>query len=59
MEEYTVKLSKIVTDFNFEILNKPDDFDSILISTPEVSRPGLALAGYFTLFEKKRGSLTV
>ena len=54
MEEYTVKLSKIVTDFNFEILNKPDDFDSILISTPEVSRPGLALAGYFTLFEKKR-----
>ena len=54
MEEYSISLSKIVSDFSLEVINKTDDFDSILISTPEVSRPGLALAGYFTLFEKKR-----
>ena len=54
MEEYTVSLNQIVSDFNFEILYAPSDLEEILIRTPEVSRPGLALAGYFTLFEKRR-----
>ncbi|MBQ9416256.1 MAG: HPr(Ser) kinase/phosphatase [Clostridia bacterium] len=51
---YTVPLSTIVEQFNFEKLYLPDNYETILISTPEVSRPGLALAGFYELFEKTR-----
>ena len=52
--KYTIALSKIVEEFKFEVLVRPDNFDEILIETPEVNRPGLALAGFYEVFDKER-----
>ena len=51
---YTIPLSKIVEDFRLEVVVKPDNFEEIQISTPEVNRPGLALAGFYEVFETDR-----
>jgi len=53
-EPYTIPLSKIVEDFHLEVIVKPDHFEEILISSPEVNRPGLALAGFYGIFEPER-----
>ena len=51
---YTIPLSKIVEDFRLEVVVKPDNFEEIQISSPEVNRPGLALAGFYEVFETER-----
>ena len=53
-EAYNIPLSKIVDEFSFEKVYVPEQFDSILVTTPDVSRPGLALSGFFELFESSR-----
>lgn len=51
---YTVPLEKIISEFSLEILNLQGDPDSILITTTEVNRPGLQMAGYFEFFDANR-----
>ncbi|MBQ7392693.1 MAG: HPr(Ser) kinase/phosphatase [Clostridia bacterium] len=51
---YTIPLSKIAEDFRLEIVVRPDNFEEIQISSPEVNRPGLALAGFYEVFEPER-----
>ena len=51
---YTVPLAQIVDDFKLEVIVKPDNFEEIQISSPEVNRPGLALAGFYEVFETDR-----
>ena len=51
---YTIPLSKIVEDFRLEVVVKPDNFEEIQISSPEVNRPGLALAGFYEVFDTDR-----
>ena len=51
---YTIPLSRIVEDFRLEVVVKPDNFEEIQITTPEVNRPGLALAGFYEVFETDR-----
>ncbi len=51
---YKVPLTKIVEDFRLEVIVRPDNFDSIQITSPEVNRPGLALAGFYEIFEPER-----
>ena len=53
-EKYTISLADLVKEFQFEIVHRPDHFEDILITTAEVSRPGLALSGYFGVFEPWR-----
>ena len=53
-EVYKISLSKIVEEFHLEVIVKPEDFDAIQIITPEVNRPGLALAGFYEIFEPDR-----
>lgn len=53
-ETYQIALSKIVEEENFEIVVKPDNYEQIQITTPEVNRPGLALAGFYGIFEESR-----
>ena len=53
-ELYKIPLSKLVEDFHFEVIVRPECFEEIQIITPEVSRPGLALAGFYELFERDR-----
>ncbi|MBE6553235.1 MAG: HPr(Ser) kinase/phosphatase [Ruminococcaceae bacterium] len=51
---YTIPLSKIVEDQHFEVVVRPDCYEETLIDTPEVNRPGLALAGFYEVFEEDR-----
>ncbi len=52
--KYKIPLSKIVKDFHFEVIVRPENFEEIQIVTPEVNRPGLALAGFYEIFEPER-----
>ena len=51
---HTIPLAKIVEDFHLEVVVKPDNFEEIQITSPEVNRPGLALAGFYEIFEPER-----
>ncbi len=53
-EIHTIPLSKIVEEQHLEVVVRPDCFDEIQITTPEVNRPGLALAGFYEIFEEDR-----
>ncbi len=53
-EVHTIPLSALVKEFSLEQIVTPDNFDDILVTTPEVSRPGLALTGFFEYFESAR-----
>ncbi len=52
--QYKIPLSKIVEEFHFEVIVEPDCFRDIQITTPEVNRPGLALSGFYEIFETER-----
>ena len=51
---YKIPLSKIAEDFKLETVVRPENFDEIQIISPEVNRPGLALAGFYEMFEPER-----
>ena len=51
---HKIPLAKLVEDFHFEIIVKPDNFEEIQVVTPEVNRPGLTLAGFYEVFEPDR-----
>ena len=55
MEEvYSIPLSQLCEEFGLEKVYIPDHFEDIMITTPEISRPGLALAGFFEIFDAAR-----
>ena len=42
MEEiYSIPLSDLCKEFSLEVVFAPPNFDSIMITNPEISRPGL------------------
>ena len=49
---YSISLGKLIDEFSLEEIFVPDR--QVLITNPEVSRPGLALAGFLELFEPTR-----
>ena len=51
---FTIGLSKIISEFSLEVLNMPQTDEEILISSSEVNRPGLQMAGYFEFFDDTR-----
>ncbi len=53
-ETYSISLSKLCVEYGLEKMYIPDHFEDILITTPEVMRPGLALAGFFEIFDAER-----
>ncbi len=52
--DYTIALSRIIKEFSLEVLNMPECADDVLISSAEINRPGLHLAGYYEFFDPKR-----
>lgn len=51
---YSVKLTKIIKEFDLEKIWAPDDISNIKISTNEVNRPGLQFVGFYELFDPSR-----
>ncbi|MBQ8717260.1 MAG: HPr(Ser) kinase/phosphatase [Clostridia bacterium] len=56
-ETYTIPLSSLIEEFGLTPVYLPDEAEKLLISNTEVSRPGLALAGFFEKFERSRVQL--
>ena len=54
MATYSVSLAKILKDHQFEPLYLPKDPSEIFITTPDVHRPGLTIAGYDSFFDCTR-----
>ena len=55
MEEiYTVKLSKVIDEFNLETLYLPDLPEHLLVSCTGVNRPGLQMVGFYDHYESAR-----
>ncbi len=55
--EYAIPLSKIEKEFALERIVIPENYDEIKVENREVNRPGLALTGFYEIFEKSRISL--
>ncbi len=51
---FTVPLTKIIKEFSLEELYVPENLSELVISSTEVNRPGLQMAGYFEYFDEKR-----
>ncbi|MBQ9112077.1 MAG: HPr(Ser) kinase/phosphatase [Clostridia bacterium] len=52
--KYSISLESIIKEFQLETIHMPCSAAEIKISTPEVDRPGLALAGFVEMFNPKR-----
>lgn len=52
--KYSIPLNEVIDEFQLEVLNMPKDPKEIMVSSPEVTRPGLALAGFTDVFEPFR-----
>ena len=53
-ETYKIELYKIADEFHFEWIVQPENYKTIMVETPEINRPGLALAGFYEVFESER-----
>lgn len=51
---YSVKLEKLIEDFNLEVLRGAEGYRDRAIRTEDVNRPGLQLTGFFDYFDPKR-----
>ena len=54
IDTYSVALKELVKEFGLQIEYAATDYDSIRLTVPDLSRPGLQLAGYFDHFEPVR-----
>ena len=52
--KYSIPLSDVIKEFQLEVVYMPKEPEKIMISSPEVTRPGLALAGFTEVFEPFR-----
>ena len=52
--KYTVGLTKIIKEFNLEVVYEPENMEDILIYNNEVNRPSLQMAGFFDYFDNTR-----
>ena len=53
-ENYSVKLSKVIGEFDLESLYLPDLPENILITCTRVNRPGLQMVGFYDHYEQQR-----
>ena len=50
----SVALTKLIKEFSLETIYAPDNLESIVITRPEINRPGLPLTGFFDYFDPER-----
>ena len=52
--KYNIPLSELIREFQLEKVYLPEGGEDIKVSSPEVSRPGLAMSGFLEVFEPFR-----
>lgn len=53
-QQHKIALSQVVEEFHLEVIVRPANYDEIFLTTPELNRPGLPLAGFYEVFEPDR-----
>lgn len=53
-QPFHIPLSKIVENFNMEVVYRAEGFDSVRVETAELNRPGLQLVGFYDYFSPAR-----
>ena len=53
-EIYSIPLSTLAEEFNLVPVYIPENYEKILVESPEVMRPGLNLAGFYDIFDAER-----
>ena len=51
---YKVSLARIIKELNLESLYMPQDAEERVVSSADVSRPGLQLSGFFDFYDNTR-----
>ncbi|WP_294472750.1 HPr(Ser) kinase/phosphatase [uncultured Intestinimonas sp.] len=51
---YSMKLGKLIKDFDLEVLRSVAHYEDVLVQREDVNRPGLQLVGFFDYFDAKR-----
>ena len=51
---YSISLEKIIKEIKLETVYLPEEAEKIMVSNTEVDRPGLALAGFYDIFDSTR-----
>ena len=54
---YSVKLGKLIEEFDLEVLRGAENYQDVLIQREDVNRPGLQLVGFFDYFDARRMQL--
>ncbi len=52
--DFTISLGRIIKEFSLETLYMPDNPENLLVSSTEINRPGLQMAGYYEYFDDRR-----
>ncbi len=52
--KYSIPLGNLIREFHLQEIYLPESGQDILVQSPEVSRPGLAFAGFVDIFESHR-----
>jgi HPr kinase/phosphorylase len=52
--KYTVKLKTLVEELSLTVISAAENYDEVLICTPDVNRPGLMLSGFSDYFNPER-----
>ena len=50
----SVALTTIIKEFNLDTIYAPENLESVMITRPEINRPGLPLSGFFDYFDNER-----
>lgn len=53
-KSYSIALAKLVGEFHINTVYLPSEAEKIMVKTPELDRPGLALAGFYEIFDNDR-----
>jgi len=53
-QKFSISLKSLIEEFKLEAISLPCDPKDIMVSTTEIDRPGLALTGFFGIFERDR-----
>ena len=53
-KSHSIALSKLIEEFKLEAVYLPSEAGKIMIRSPELDRPGLALAGFYDIFDCDR-----
>ena len=54
MREHGLKVKDFVSLFHLEVLNQGSDFDSALLTVPDLNRPGLQFLSFYDYFDPCR-----